>query len=275
MAVSGVLKLLLALLLPSTFLTVLCIAGAVLFYLGRHGQRVRRFGGALLGAGVAGLVAALLLPVDLWLLRPLESQFPRMPAPPHIDGVVVLGGAISAAISADRATPSLNRDADRLTAFATLARTYPQAKLVFAGGPPASTPDSLTEAEASRTVLEGFGVAPGRVLYDDQSRTTWENAVNAFSLGQPKPGETWLLVTSASHMPRAIGAFRRAGWPMMLAWPVAYRTIKAGWPAPLQPVGTRLTAVDLAAHEWVGLAAYSLRGRTDRLLPAPETIQQP
>lgn len=71
-------------------------------------------------------------------------------------------------------------------------------------------------------------MAPGRVLYDDQSRTTWENAVNAFTLGQPKPGETWLLVTSASHMPRAIGAFRGAGWPMMLPWPVAYRTIKAG-----------------------------------------------
>ncbi len=154
---SGVLRLLLALLLPSTFLTVLGSAGAVLFVLGRHRQRVRRFGGALLGVGVVGLAAALLLPVDLWLLRPLESQFPQMPAPPHIDGVVVLGGAISAAISTDRATPSLNRDADRLTAFATLARTYPQARLVFAGGPPASTPDALTEAEASRTVLERLG----------------------------------------------------------------------------------------------------------------------
>ena len=62
---------------------------------------------------------------------------------------------------------------------------------------------------------------------------------------------------------------------MMLPWPVAYRTIKAGWPAPLQPVETRLTAVDLAAHEWVGLAAYRLQGRTDRLLAGPNTMQQP
>ena len=61
---------------------------------------------------------------------------------------------------------------------------------------------------------------------------------------------------------------------MMLPWPVAYRTTKAGWPAPLQPVGTRLTAVDLAAHEWVGLAAYRLQGRTDRPFPGLDTLQQ-
>ena len=125
----------------------------------------------------------------------------------------------------------------------------------------------MAEAEASKVLLDGLGVAPGRVLYDDQSRTTWENAVNALALAQPKSGEAWVLVTSASHMPRAVAAFRGAGWPAVLPWPVAYRTTRAGWPAPLQPVGNRLTAVDLAAHEWVGLAAYRLQGRTSEVLP--------
>ena len=185
------------------------------------------------------------------------------------DGVVVLGGAISAAISADRGVPTLNRDADRLMAFAALARAWPDARLVFAGGPSASVPGRLTEAEASRVLLEQLAVAPDRVMYDEQSRTTWENAVNARALAHPKPGETWVLVTSASHMPRAMGAFRGTGWPPMLPWPIAYRTTNSGWPAPLQPMGTKLMALDLAAHEWVGLAVYRLQGRTDRLLPKP------
>jgi uncharacterized SAM-binding protein YcdF (DUF218 family) len=154
-------------------------------------------------------------------------------------------------------------------AFAALARTYPAARLIFAGGSPIAAPDGLTEAKASAFLLEQLGVAPGRVRYNDQSRTTWQNAVNALTLAHPAAGEIWVLITSASHMPRAMGAFRAAGWPGIVAWPVAYRTTRSGWPAPLRPVGTRLAAIDLAAHEWVGLIEYRLSGRSDRILPGP------
>jgi uncharacterized SAM-binding protein YcdF (DUF218 family) len=210
-----------------------------------------------------------IFPVDVLLLRPLENRFPPPAFPAHVDGVVVLGGAITASISPDRALPTLNRDADRLVTFAILARRYPEARLIFAGGSRTPASGTLTEADASRTLLEDLDVARDRVLFDDNSRTTWENAVNALALAHPHAGETWILVTSASHMPRAISAFRGAGWPLMLPWPVAYRTTQRSWPAPLQPVGARLEAVDLAAHEWAGLVAYRLMGRTDRLLPAP------
>ncbi len=261
-------QLLLALLLPSTFLAVCCTAGAALTLAGQRSRRIRGVGLVLLGIGVSGLATVLLLPVDEWLLRPLENSFPAT-APAQVDGVVVLGGAVAASISADRALPTLNRDADRLVAFAFLAHRYPNARLVFAGGSLAPA-GALTESEATRTVLDRLGVPPGRVLVDDQSRTTWENATNALALARPREGETWLLVTSASHMPRAIGAFRGAGWPAILAWPVAYRTTQQGWPGPLQPVGAKLSAVDLAAHEWTGLAAYRIAGKIDRLLPAPQ-----
>jgi uncharacterized SAM-binding protein YcdF (DUF218 family) len=210
------------------------------------------------------------LPIDAWLLRPLENCFGTPQPPDHMDGVVVLGGAISAPITADRDQPTLNRDADRLVAFAVLARRYPDARLVFAGGPPAPPSATLTEPEASRALLNRLGAPPERVLIDDQSRTTWENAANALALGHPHPGETWLLVTSASHMPRAVGAFQGVGWPSVLPWPVAYRTTRQGWPAPLQPVGAKLAAIDLAAHEWIGLIIYRLEGRTRQLLPTPE-----
>jgi uncharacterized SAM-binding protein YcdF (DUF218 family) len=259
---------LLALLLPSTFLTSLSVAGAGLVAIGRRKTPLRRIGAILLGAGVLGFAGALLLPIDQWLLRPLEDRFPPQ-IPAHVDGVVVLGGAISADISADRGMPSLNRDAERLVAFVMLARAHPSARLVFAGGSSVAVRGRLTEAEASRSLVEQLGMTPGRVLYDDRSRTTWENAVNALALGQPKPDETWVLVTSASHMPRAIGAFRAAGWVHIVPWPVTYRTTRAGWPAPLQPVANRLAGIDLAAHEWAGLLGYWVRGRIAQLLPGP------
>ncbi len=267
---TAVLRILLALLLPSTFLAACGTIGALLTLAGRGRKRIQRVGSVLLGICAVGLAAVFLLPVDMWLLRPLENRFPVSEAPAHVDGIVVLGGAVSTSITADRGLPILNRDADRLAAFAILARRYPNARLVFAGGP-VSAASVLTEAEASRALLERLGMQTGRLLIDDQSRTTWENATNALALAHPQAGETWLLVTSASHMPRAIGAFRAAGWPPMLPWPVAYRTTRHGWPAPLQPVGTRLGSVDLAAHEWTGLVAYRLEGRTDRLLPAPQS----
>lgn len=247
-------KVVLALLLPSTLIAALCVLGGLLVL----PRRTRRVGATLLAAATTALALVFLLPVDQWLLRPLEELFPRSPVPSQVDGVVVLGGAVSARLSADRGA-TLNRDADRLLAFAALAHGHPQARLVFAGGPPALAAGVMTEAEASRSVLDSLGVAPGRVLWDDQSRTTAENATFSLSLAKPQPGETWLLVTSASHMPRAMGAFEAAGWPPLVPWPVAYRTTRGGWPPPLQPVSTRLSAIDLAAHEWAGLLAYRFR----------------
>jgi len=228
----------------------------------------RRIGLTLLSLGMLGFGAVCFLPVHFWILRPLEARFPPIPVT-HVDGIVVLGGAITAAVSSDRGVPTLNRDGDRLMEFAALARAWPEAKLVFAGGPSASSPSHLSEAASSRLLLEQLGVPAARILVDDRSLTTWGNAANALALARPKPGETWLLVTSASHMPRAMGAFRGAGWPPILPWPVAWRTTRTGWPPSLRSVGNKLAAIDLAAHEWMGLAGYWLEGRSSSLFPAP------
>jgi uncharacterized SAM-binding protein YcdF (DUF218 family) len=258
-----------ALLLPSTLLGALCVLGAAVRMLAWRVPRLRRASSALLGTGLVWLAVVFLTPIDVWLLGPLENRFAPATRPPRVDGVVVLGGAIATRVAADRGIPTLDRDADRVTAFAALARAYPDARLVFAGGPPSTNRARLTEAEASRELLDSLGVPPARITVEDQSRTTWENAVNARALAVPRPTENWVLVTSAAHMPRAIGAFRAAGWPEMTAWPVAWRTSNGRGMAILQPMAAKLGSLDLAAHEWVGLVVYRLRGRTDRLLPAP------
>jgi uncharacterized SAM-binding protein YcdF (DUF218 family) len=239
---------------PSVVLTVVSFLGLVLLF------ARRRAGRWLLLAGVGCQMALLVLPVDQWVANPLEQWYPQLREPPaHVDGIVLLGGALRPRIAADRGTPGLNSDAERMTAFAVLARRYPHARLVFTGGSGSFVNNGTTEAAAARTFFREVGL-DGRMVYEDRSDNTWENALFTRALMAPKPGETWLLVTSALHMPRSMATFRAAGWEMV-PYPTAYRTTHdITWTLALE-FADRLALMDAATHEWVGLAAYWLRGR--------------
>lgn len=238
--------------------------GAILLWTGR-----RRAGRMLVSLGTLGFVAIMVLPVDQWALMPLENRFTAPPADLHLDGIIVLGGALESALTADRGIPSLNGAAERLTAFIAQARLHPEAKLVFTGGPLPSRPDGPPEALGVRQLLDQLGFPTERVIFEPLSRTTWENAVFAHALIQPKPGERWMMITSAAHMPRAIGAFRHMGWDM-LAFPVGYKTFAHASNRIRRGFGERMMLLDIAAHEWIGLAVYWLRGDSSALFPAPE-----
>lgn len=249
-------KLVSMVLTPSAIMVLLLVVG-LLF---------RRRALVLLGAGL--LVCCLALPVGTWPLRALEDRFPAIVDPPaHVDGIVVLGGSIDDLTSQDRQTPALNGAANRMTTFAILARRYPDAKLVFTGGSGDLVQGVASEAPFAKALLIALGVPPERMLFEQASRTTWENAVETGKLVQPKPGETWVLLTSAAHMPRSMGVFRAAGWTM-LAWPVGYHTRDTiiQW---VPSLSEQLTLLDLAAHEWLGLLAYWLQGHSSAVFPAP------
>lgn len=249
---------------PSTILLLCCVVGLALSWRGRN-----RLGRWLLLVGVGGFVAVLLLPLDQWALLPLEDRFPQVANPPaHVDGIVVLGGAMEPDITADRRIPSLNGAAERMTEGVTLARRYPNAKLVFTGGRGAVTPGRETEADAARALFIDLGVAPDRLVMESASRTTWDNAVFTRALVHPQPGEVWILVTSADHMARGVGAFRAVGWKV-IGWPVGY---KSGHDLILwlpTSLGHRLGQLDEAVHEWAGLVAYWAMGRSSALFPGP------
>jgi uncharacterized SAM-binding protein YcdF (DUF218 family) len=151
-----------------------------------------------------------------------------------------------------------------MTEFVALARRYPDAKLVFSAGSASVFPDQPPETDGAKLLFGELGIDPSRVIFEDRSRNTYENAVFSKALATPKPGEIWLLVTSASHMPRSVGVFRAAGWTVV-PWPVAYKT---GGPYTVR-FGGHFLHLDLALHEWIGLAAYRVLGRTNALFPAP------
>jgi uncharacterized SAM-binding protein YcdF (DUF218 family) len=252
--------------LPSNLLFALALLGLVLW-----GTRLRRLGQWLVAGCLLLLVVIGLAPVGNALILPLEQRFPPWDARAGMPvGIVVLGGAISPDVAKERGQPALNEAAERMTAVAQLARDYPAARIVFTGGR-GRLFGGASEAETVVALFESVGIASARVTLEGRARNTWENAVFTRRLVQPKPGERWLLVTSAHHMPRAIGIFRKAGFPVE-AYPVDYRT--TGWRdlrSPFGSVAAGLARSDAAMHEWTGLVVAWLAGQSEALFPGPAT----
>lgn len=249
----------------SNFIATICVIGIVLVLLQRQ-----RVGTLLVTFGVLLLLLFGYSPLGNVLMLSLTERFPKWQddgrAP---DGIVVLGGAIDSDSSVARGSLEVNSAGERVTAMLELARRYPQARIVFTGGSGSLIEKSVSEAPVAGELLRRFGVASERVTLETESRNTDENAVFTARLVAPKPGERWLLVTSAWHMPRAIGAFRRAGFDVE-AYPVDWRT--RGWVDATKTFDTAsvgLALSEAAMHEWVGLLTYWLSGRSSELLPGP------
>jgi uncharacterized SAM-binding protein YcdF (DUF218 family) len=250
---------------PSNLIISIGILGLLLLP-----TRFGRAGRALAFASLVMLAILGLSPIGNALIIPLEARFPRWEATHGApDGIIVLGGAISPDVSAARDEVALNEAAERVTVAAELARRYPAARVVFSGGSGALIYDEGAEAAFALRLLEALGIPRTRIILEDRSRNTVENAILSKAIAQPKPGERWLLVTSAHHMPRAIGVFRKAGFPVE-AYPVDWRTRGADDALrPFATVGDGLRRSDTAVREWVGLAVYWLTGRSSELFPAP------
>jgi uncharacterized SAM-binding protein YcdF (DUF218 family) len=248
---------------PSNLIVCAIAAGALALALGR--RKVARW---LLYPGAAALLVISVLPLGEWLLLPLENRFPAPAEPPRdIDGIVVLGGGVDLAVTARRGLVTFQDTSERFTSLIELALRYPDARLVFSGGPGWLHDTGRSEATVIRGFLRSQGIDEARVIFEDRARNTHENALLAKPLAAPQPGERWLLVTSASHMPRAVGCFRQVGWPV-LPYPVDYRTT-GEWTLPLPDSATRWRDFDDAIRAWIGLVAYRMTDRIPALLPAP------
>lgn len=247
---------------PGTAALVAAVVGLALLWRGR------RWGRWPLAAALGFYLAVLLTPLAPWIVMPLEDRFPRPAPPTRIDGVIVLGGAVDQNLTEARGIPALNGAAERMTEAVALARRYPEARIVFTGGQGSLVHGRVTEADVARQLFTALGLPETRVTYEDRARNTWENALFTHRLVAPRPGETWLLVTSASHMPRTVGAFRRAGWEV-LPWPVNYRTGRGFAALYDAPFPDRLHMLESGLREWIGLVVYRLLGRSETLFPAP------
>jgi uncharacterized SAM-binding protein YcdF (DUF218 family) len=192
--------------------------------------------------GVAILVWSQSSEIGHWAFVRLEQRFPpwRNSSNRPIAGVISLGGSFN----------GLRSPGARFEASVRLAETFRGAKVVFSG-----REETAGGADARAALIAG-GIEPDRIAVDERSANTAENAAFSAALLKPKKGDRWILVTSAFHMPRAIGAFRKAGFAVE-AYPVEHLSV------------SHHREAQTALKEILGLIYYRITGRSDSLYPAP------
>lgn len=251
---------------PDVLLVGFLLAGLICLYAGARKKAL-----AILTVLALFMVGITVFPAGKWLLSPLESRFPTNPElPENIDGIIVLAGAEDSYKGALWGQVALNSAADRLHYFMALMRQYPDAVHVFSGGTGSLATQGYKSSDMARQMFLELGVDVDRIRFESASRNTYENGKFSYDMIKPAPGEQWVLVTTAWHMPRAVGVFEKLGWKV-IPFPVDH----AGYPLDSRPVFLffslnftgNLDALQTGLHEWTGLAVYYLTGKTTALLP--------
>ncbi len=257
-------KLLWAVVQPGNLL-LLALLGGLLLLLGSRGRR----GKMLIGLATIGFLVFAVAPVGSAMLLGLEQRFPRpQTLPDRIDGILVLGGAVDARLSLAYGETVFNSSIARVLAGIALSRRYPEAKLALVGAEGEMFPVGFAEARATLGFVLEEGIAATRIILEDRSRSTHENAVFAKELIRPEPAETWILVTSAFHMPRAVASFRAVDFPI-IPYPVDFKVSPKTGPRADFNLTEGLGTVTIAGKEWAGLVGYRLRGWTEEFFPSP------
>ena len=243
---------------PLGWVAVLLLIGLVL---PKQRQRLAR--------GFTGMALLLLLllgwlPLPDYGIRTLEARYPQLPAQADLGsyaGVVLLGGALESGriVQAHGSNSALNDGAERMTAAIGLLRQNPHLRIVFTGGEGALLGSGPPESARTQALFQSMGVPDQAVQYESASRTTYENAVLSSRLPGIDKSQRWLLLTSAWHMPRAMGTFSKDGWNVT-AYPVDFRT---GSHTPWTEYSLRdgVGRWQLLLHELLGTLSYRLAGR--------------
>ena len=231
-------------------------------------RRRRRLQRALIVFAVGLPLLYGFLPLSQTGLMLLENRFPIPTLDERpVDGVIVLGGHTgSGLVSQQRGQPQQNHSAERLTMGLHLHRQHSDVPLVFSGFSGKLFNRGWSEADIIRQLLSDLNVSTARVIFEETSRNTYENAVNSRQLLLPQPGSRWILVTSAAHMPRSIGSFEAAGWTGIIPYPVDYTTGTDF--EKLYSLQQGFGSMRQTLHEIAGLVVYRLTGRSNQLLPS-------
>lgn len=232
------------------------------------GAGFRRLHGALSGIAATLFFFTLFTSCGAVMLQVLENRITRPASlPADLSCILILGGAFENEVIAGRGGMEFNQAADRFIEGLKLAQAHPAAKILVSGGDGSFSGTYDGDAQTSIAFFSTFGISPDRIIREDQSRTTFENAANTKHVLDDNGLSNCALITSAFHMPRSVGLFRKLGIPVT-PWPVDYRTsgqLTLGPDFSQPSLNAQLTTT--AMREWTGLIAYYVSGRTRVLFP--------
>ena len=201
-----------------------------------------------------------------FLLYQLETHAAQPALPPDPAGIIVLGGGLSAESAARPDSYRMSASADRLIRGLELKRRFPDTRLIYSGGLATLLQQGRPETQAARQIIEALYGDTRGVEFEAKSRNTWENAVFVARMAGADRSRPWILVTSAFHMPRALGCFREAGMNVIAA-PADFRAAPLRFPFLTGDSAGQFKMMSILVKEWIGLVAYHLTGRTTEWLP--------
>ncbi|MFZ1815046.1 MAG: YdcF family protein [Rhizobiaceae bacterium] len=246
---------------PLNLLFFLSLAGMVAWRTGLHRLARTVLSATIIVFAVTGFTQ---LP-DLLIWR-LEDHviYPALPTSPY--GIIILGGGLDASKQMQVEGYHLGEAADRLVLGLELKRRYPDARLIYSGGLATIAADGLPETRAALDMTRALYGDDRGMEFEGTSRNTWQNAVFTGDLVGEDRSREWLLVTSAFHMPRALGCFRKNGFTV-LPVPTDYRADELVFPWLTGDVAGQFIKMSLFSKEIIGLVAYRFTGKMDELFP--------
>lgn len=247
---------------PSNFLIILATIGVIFLIFNN-----RKLAKIFLIPSVSLLFVFMSFPVSDFIMMPLEKRF-NIPKemPEKIDGIIILGGAEDIPRSASWRRPQMGDAGERFIETARLARRYPNVPVIFTGssGNLYFKVDGI-DYRLAEYYLRTLGIPKERLIIEDFSGNTYENFVFVKPLLPDEEG-TYLLVTSAYHMPRSVGIARKQG-VNVIPYPVDYRSRSAYHRQFKFQFANNLVILEPAVKEWIGLTVYYLVGRTSAWFP--------
>ena len=256
-------KLIWLLVSPDSLLLILILVALFFLYLGKQQLAKKTLS---IASGLFIIIA--FFPVGEWLLYPLESHFQTNPTlPDNITGIIALSGAEDAELSHIWQQVELNNAAERDLTFLTLAQQYPKAKLVYTGGTGSLTKQEYKGADVAKKLFEQLGFNTVEIIFERESRNTYESAIYSKKIVKPAKGENWILITTGWHMPRSVGIFCKEEWPV-IPYSVDHQTNKDNLFRINFNLSGNLLTLKTAIKEWLGLFAYYLSGKTTSFLPS-------
>lgn len=256
---------------PSNLLILTLVIGFLIAKFSKERSKTRTRAQKLIFITLFVLAFSGFTNLSTWLLWPLEGRFSdytNVTDQGPYSGIIVLSGSEKAALSGTYNQVHFSNHGERLTETAKLATMFPALPIIHSGGTRADQ-GGWSENDVAKLFFENSGINLKRVRFDDKSYNTYTNAIESEKLIAPTETGKWLLVTSAFHMPRSVAAFQETSINIQ-PYPVGYMTRLKRQGLLNLNASENLMMLDWAVHEYIGLVAYYITGRSSSLYPALE-----